>query len=247
MSLMLKAEALSYIAVSDMAIMFTIVPIGVMIVSWYFLDEKIHFPQVVAIFLCASGIVIVMRPRFLFAQSSNTKDIDRLKGFLYALGSALSLVALVIILRIMGKRSTHFIGFNSGLTRTTLAMSFTIMMGDFRDIFTTRYLGTLVMVGKINFCAIFFLSKALQRESAATVSIVKFCGDIVFSIVVQILFTGDYPDVLSVVGTTLVLGSFATIASRKAARWYAENFLYEYHRRLAWVRNMRLHSGAIVR
>lgn len=244
---MLKVEALRYIDVSDVAIVFTTVPIGVMIVSWYLLGEKIHMPQAFSVVLCASGIVIVMRPTFLFPESAAPRDYNRPKGFLYALGSAMALVALVIILRIMAKNTAHFIGFNSGLTRTFLAMVFSILSGNFSEILTGRFLGTLVMTGKINFCAVFFLSKALLKESAATVSTVKFCGDIIFSILVQMVFTREYPDLWSVFGTLLVLGSFVTVAGGKAASWYADNFMKEYRRRAIWVRSFSLYPRPLAR
>lgn len=245
-SLLLKAEALRYITVSDMAIMFTIVPIGAMTFSWYFFSERMRVTQAVGIGLCAAGIVIVIRPTSLFGGPGATRHPDRFKGFLYALCSALSLVLLAVILRIMGESSADSVGFNTGLIHTTLAMFLTVISGSFGEIFSRRFLGTLMIVGKIKFCTVFFLGRALQCESVATVSTVKCFGDVTLSILVQMIFMGDYPDWWYAFGATVVLVSFAFITGSDLARWYTHNFIHQCRRSLTWVHSLSIYARPLV-
>ncbi|CAN7939815.1 unnamed protein product, partial [Ixodes hexagonus] len=212
MALMLKVQALRFIAVSDLAIVYTTVPIGVMVVSWYFLDEQLSPRHWIAVLLCAAGVVAAMRPDALFKTFEGSAQRQRVKGFLFGFGSALCLVALVVIVRYMRNITGQFLGFNSGLTRFILSVSAAVLTGSFGGLLSGRYLGTLLMLGKINFCAIVFLGKALERESAATVAVTKFCGDVICSIVLQIVFTRVYPDWSGTVGTGLVLASCVFVA-----------------------------------
>lgn len=98
--------------------------------------------------------------------------------------------------------------FNSGLTRTIMSLLMAMATGTLDELMDGRYLGTLVMMSKLGFCAIFFLNKALQNESGAFVSTVKFSADIIMSVVLQIAFLDLYPDVWSMGGIVLVVLSF---------------------------------------
>ncbi|CAN8020318.1 unnamed protein product [Ixodes persulcatus] len=221
MALMLKVQALRFITVSDMAIVYSTVPIGVMVVSRYLLDEQMRVRHWISVLLCAAGVIVVMRPDAFFKKVESSRQRERVKGFLFGFGSALSLVVLVIIIRSMRNLSGQFLGFNSGLIRSILSLCVAVFTGSFGGLLSGRYLGTLLMLGKTNFCAIDFLNKALEREPAATVAVVKFCGDVICSIVLQIVFTQIYPDWSSAVGSGLVLASCLLVAGGKAMSWWS--------------------------
>ncbi|KAH7963326.1 hypothetical protein HPB52_020625 [Rhipicephalus sanguineus] len=208
MSLMLKAEALRYVAVSDLAVAYSTVPVFVMLLSWYFMDEKMGLTMWASVWLCLCGIVVVMRPAVFFKEWDEETSQTRLIGFLYAFGSALSLVIMIVLYRLTRNATTKFLGFNSGLTRTIMALFMMMATGRFDEVMDGRYLATLVMMSKLSFCAIFFLNKALQKESGAFVTTVKFSADIIMSVILQIAFLDLYPDVWSMAGIMLVALSF---------------------------------------
>ncbi|XP_065281745.1 uncharacterized protein [Dermacentor albipictus] len=182
-SLMLKAEALRYVVVSDLAVAYTMVPVCVTLLSWYFMNESMGLTMWLSISLCLSGIVVVMRPAIFFKEWDEETTQTRLIGFL-------------------------FVNFNSGLTRTIMSLLMAMATGTLDELMDGRYLGTLVMMSKLGFCAIFFLNKALQIESGAFVATVKFSADVIMSVILQIAFLDLYPDVWSMGGIVLVVLSF---------------------------------------
>ncbi|KAL1440889.1 hypothetical protein MTO96_009060 [Rhipicephalus appendiculatus] len=221
MSLMLKAEALRYVAVSDLAVAFSAVPVFVMLLSWYFMDEKMGLTMWASIWLCLCGIVVVMRPAIFFKEWDEETTRTRLIGFLYAFGSALSLVIMIVLCRLTRNATTKFLGFNSGLMRTIMALFMMVAAGTFDEVMDGRYMATLVMMSKLSFCAIFFLNKALQKESGAFVTTVKFSAEIIMAVILQIAFLDLYPDVWSMAGIMLVALSFmlSTCGSSVKPAW----------------------------
>ncbi|KAH7934542.1 hypothetical protein HPB51_029093 [Rhipicephalus microplus] len=208
MSLMLKAEALRYLAVSDVSVAYSTVPVFVMLLSWYFMNEKMGLPMWASIWLCLCGVVVVMRPAIFFKEWDEETSQTRLIGFLYAFGSAFSLVIMIVLYRLTRNATTKFLGFNSGLIRTIMALFMMMATGRFDEVLDGRYTGTLVMMSNLSFCAIFFLNKALHKESGAFVTTVKFSADIIMSVILQIAFLDLYPDVWSMAGILLVALSF---------------------------------------
>ncbi|KAL3194823.1 hypothetical protein MRX96_045895 [Rhipicephalus microplus] len=208
MLLMLKAEALRYLAVSDVSVAYSTVPVFVMLLSWYFMNEKMGLPMWASIWLCLCGVVVVMRPAIFFKEWDEETSQTRLIGFLYAFGSAFSLVIMIVLYRLTRNATTKFLGFNSGLVRTIMALFMMMATGRFDEVLDGRYTGTLVMMSKLSFCAIFFLNKALHKESGAFVTTVKFSVDIIMSVILQIAFLDLYPDVWSIAGILLVALSF---------------------------------------
>lgn len=208
MSLMLKVEALQYIVVSDLAVVYTLVPLCVMVLSWYFLGEGMSVTMWTSISLCLGGIIVVMRPTIFFEEWDAEQTQKRFTGFMYAFGSALSLVAMIVLIRITRHATSKFLGFNSGLIRTMLALTMCAGAGSFGDLLDGRFLGMLVMMGKLSFCSIFFLGKALQKESGAFVTTVKFSADIIISVILQMAFLNLYPDFWTIGGILLVVLSF---------------------------------------
>ncbi|KAH9369961.1 hypothetical protein HPB48_001838 [Haemaphysalis longicornis] len=211
-SLMLKVEALQHIAVSDLAVVYTLVPMCVTVISWYFLGEGMSVTMWTSICLCLAGIILVMRPTIIFEEWDTERTQTRVTGFMYAFASAFCLSALILLIRFTRHATREFLGFNSGLIRTTMMLLMCVGAGSFDELLDGRYLGTLVMVGKLSFCAIFFLGKALQRESGAFVTTLKFSGEIIFSVILQIAFLDLYPDVWTIGGIVLVALSFMVTA-----------------------------------
>ncbi|KAK8789176.1 hypothetical protein V5799_021046 [Amblyomma americanum] len=212
MSLMLKAEALRYLVVSDLAVAYTLVPVCVMVLSWYFIGEGMGMALWTSVALCLCGVVIVMRPTIIFEEWNADTTQARLTGFLYAFGSSLALVALIILVRVTQTATSRFVSFNSGLTRTVLVIFMAMASGDFDLFLDGRFLATLVMMGKLSFCTIYFLNKALLTESGAFVATIKFSGDIILSVILQMAFLDLYPDMWTLGGIALVVLSFLMIA-----------------------------------
>lgn len=106
MSLMLKAEALRYLAVSDVSVAYSTVPVFVMLLSWYFMNEKMGLPMWASIWLCLCGVVVVMRPAIFFKEWDEETSQTRLIGFLYAFGSAFSLVIMIVLYRLTRNATT---------------------------------------------------------------------------------------------------------------------------------------------
>ncbi|XP_077512397.1 solute carrier family 35 member G1-like [Amblyomma americanum] len=162
--------------------------------------------------LCLCGVVIVMRPTIIFEEWNADTTQARLTGFLYAFGSSLALVALIILVRVTQTATSRFVSFNSGLTRTVLVIFMAMASGDFDLFLDGRFLATLVMMGKLSFCTIYFLNKALLTESGAFVATIKFSGDIILSVILQMAFLDLYPDMWTLGGIALVVLSFLMIA-----------------------------------
>lgn len=203
--LMSKGMALTYLTVADVAIIFALIPVAASLGSWLYLREKVHRLQGLSIATGFGGVLMAMRPAVVFAKTGI--ETMQLTGIMYALCCVISMSAVIMVIRYMRNLTHKSLTFNNGCMRVVVAMVAAFVGGSFDRLLSGAFLGSLLLMRKINFCALFFLSKALELESAVVVSTVKLCGDITVSVIFQATFLDVYPDLWTFFGGLFVIAS----------------------------------------
>lgn len=214
-SIMLKAMALVYIHVSEVVVISALIPIGVSLGSRVFLNEKINKLQWLSMGMTVLGVAIVMRP--LGRQSFN---VEHITGILFSLGAVLAVIQLYVVVRYVRHLTVRKYGFNGSCCTMALSMAVSLFTGTFGKLLSGRLLATLMMMGQVNWCAIVFLNKALEMESAAVVTTFKFCGDIILSMVLEAIFLDTYPDTWGCIGSAVIVLSVLVMGFEKLTHLY---------------------------
>ncbi|XP_064479988.1 uncharacterized protein LOC135393507 [Ornithodoros turicata] len=218
-----RAMALVFLQISDVVAIGTLIPMGVSVASAIVLREKIYKLQWIAMILNVLGVVFIIQPASLYGGQGY--ELNHLTGVLMALGSVLSIVQLLVVVRYMRNMTALRLSFNCSCSRVALSLAVTMLTGGYRDLFVGRFMGSLVMLSDVNFASLVLLGRALSQETAAAVTTLKQCIDIVLSILVEIIFLNEYPNEWGLAGSTVILFSSFLVGYDKIMRSYKWNVL----------------------
>ncbi|CAF1003933.1 unnamed protein product [Rotaria sordida] len=194
--------------------------------------EKPSIPMIVAILLTTIGVIFVAQPNFLFNKISN-KDktsisndyYQRLKGLLIALYSSIALSIMIISNKhLLTKYKTK----NSLIMLQYAIVTLCVLIGKVfykynffiddiqafkNDFFNWKYL-CASLICLLHILAIVLTQKAVKREHPSIFTIVQ-SSNILFSILLQNIFSSMKSNLLSIVGSMLVLTSIAIVTGLK--------------------------------
>lgn len=187
--------------------------------------EKPSIPTILAMLLTILGVVFVAQPELIFKRTQSINHSQRLIGIFIALYCSIGMSIMVISNRILlvkykSKQSLILFQFAFILFFVTfihLIINYSFHLNPIDDlkklIFTWTYIGAslaclLQMFGSI------LIQKSFKREHPAIITIVQ-SSDILFSIVLQNLFTSIKSNLLSLFGSLLVLLSIVIISLSK--------------------------------
>ncbi|CAF0820416.1 unnamed protein product [Rotaria sp. Silwood1] len=194
--------------------------------------EKPSIPMIIAILLTMSGVIFVAQPNFLFNTTSNKNktniSIDyyqRLIGLLMSLYSAIALSIMIISNKhLLMKYKTK----NSSIMLQYAIVTLFVLIGKVfykynffidnielfkNDFFNWKYL-CASSICLLHILAIILTQKAVKREHPSIFTIVQ-SSNILFSILLQNIFSSMKSNLLSIVGSILVLISIAIITGLK--------------------------------
>ncbi|CAF3395460.1 unnamed protein product [Rotaria socialis] len=189
--------------------------------------EKPSIPMVIAILLTSAGVVFVAQPSFLFNStlSKSKTHVERLIGLFIALYSSVALSIMIIsnkhlLLKYKTKHSSimvHYAVVTLIVLVAKVVYSFNIFtdgMESFRNYFFTWNYLFASLVCLLHIVAIVLTQKAVKREHPAIFTIVQ-SSNILFSLILQNIFSSTKSNLLSIAGSILVLASIVIITGLK--------------------------------
>ena len=191
--------------------------------------EKPSIPTILSILLTVIGVICVAQPKFLFEQKFNTTKTEisnnhhqRLIGLLLALYSSISMSIMVIsnkhlLTKYKTKHSLILLQFAFILSCVVIIHLFYkyYMSFDKNQFLKTNYLNWKYLCASL-VCLLQIISsiltqKSLKREHPSIFTIVQ-SSDILFSILLQNIFSSIKSNFLSLFGAILVLISIVIIS-----------------------------------
>lgn len=191
--------ALSKIPLADAVILNKMSPFFVLILSAIFLKEKIKKPQLISLILAIIGAAFVIKPEF------NSSIIPSLIAIFSALFAG---AAYTTIRHLRHTDSAETIVFYFTLISTVSmipAMGFDAYTGNFVIPTYVQVLG-LLGLGVFATIAQFFMTNAYRFAPAGELSIYAYTN-IVFSTFIGLLIWSEVPDLLTLIGATLIVGA----------------------------------------
>ena len=213
--MMVHFYAIRYLPIADVMMISSIRPVSVTLLSCIFLKEACGILEIANLMLVISGISLVVQPSIIFGST----DQQYTDHMLY---TALGLMAvnalggsINVILRYL--RDMHW----AALAISTRIFGITEMFITccFMGVFCIPSCGferwgslLLAIIGCLTqICFIF----AIKNEEAHIIGLVDNAVSVIVSFLFQIIFFGDYPNILKIVGSCLVLSSIFIIGGQK--------------------------------
>ncbi|KAH7956696.1 hypothetical protein HPB52_011802 [Rhipicephalus sanguineus] len=212
-----RLSSLSYLSIADSSIITSLTPLMVAITASLFLAEPCHWTQGVAVALSILGITLVVKPPFL-ANSGVTFTKEQYIGIAYGLSHTVLNGVTTVCIRATKGVSRSVVVFHYGCLSMLLVSVVSIAMGRLKIFYNGSQIGYLLLISHLTFAVQMFLTKALQIENAAVVTIVKTSSDVIFGFVMQAVFLSVYPDLFSMFGGAFVLLGVLIIGLRKIAQ-----------------------------
>jgi drug/metabolite transporter (DMT)-like permease len=229
--------AYRYLPLSDLTTIRYTQVMWTAIISLVIYREKASIPMLTAVLLTTVGVVLVVQPDFLFQTRSNTTNIvntsstvrhtfhSRVIGIVMALYCSIAMTAIVLsnkhlLLTYKTKHSLIMLQF----TFVTLCLIMLNLISRYcfystsnhswqDDFLTWRYLISS-LVGLLQILSSILTQKAIKREHPSIFTIVQ-SSDILFSLVLQNIFTTNSSNILSICGSMLVLASLLIVGGSK--------------------------------
>ena len=227
--------SLMYLSISDSVLITFLSPSLTIILAWIVLREKVHRYEVVGCILSLLGVVLIVRPPFLFGNntSDDTNNIDlsspgdgsmdtvsynpvessnpreRLIATLVALFGTFGMASVYIIIRYIGKRA-HAILSVSYFSLITFIIStigiFTIPSMRFQIPNSLKEWGLFLNLGISGFCFQLLFTLGIHRERAGRGSLIAYT-QLIYALLWDIFLYHHIPSVWSFLGMFIIIGS----------------------------------------
>jgi drug/metabolite transporter (DMT)-like permease len=174
-------------------------PIFTAVLALFFLKEHIHWSLIVSIALSFIGLLLVVRPTFLFGElAQDLSYFAVLVGILGAIGSS---IAYVLVRKLNQTEDSSVIIFYFPL----IALPFSLILLGKDFVMPSAYAcGLLVLVGIFTQVGQIGLTKAMQTEAAGRATAFSYL-QVVFAALFGWFFFQEIPDLWFAVGALLIL------------------------------------------
>ncbi|EDO44735.1 predicted protein, partial [Nematostella vectensis] len=201
--------AFQRIPLADATVIVFSSPIFTGILGYFILREAWGWFDAVATMLCFFGIILIVRPTFLFGREagglSSSDNWQQLTASLVALcGAVMTSIALIAIRKLQGVHCLTPVLYLaiSGVVSTAIGV---LVTGTFRSVRCgSNHQWLLLALGLCGIGGQTLLTKALQLERAGMVALVRTL-DIVFAFLLQLAFLDYRANVYSVIGAVMVV------------------------------------------
>lgn len=208
--------SLMYISISDSVLITFLEPSLIIILAWLILREKVQRMEFVGCFVSLVGVVVIVRPPFLFGtpetvdtvvESSNPRE--RLIATLVALWGAFGMASVYIIIRFIGDRA-HAIMNVSYFSLVTLVIALIgiifIPSMKFQMPHNLKEWLLFLNLGISGFCHQLLLTLGIQRERAGRGSLITYT-QLIYALLWDIILYNHLPAFWSWCGMVLIIGS----------------------------------------
>lgn len=223
-----NAMILLFYAVQQMPLADAIVimfsnPVFTSLLAWIFLKERCTIWDCVFTVFTLTGVILIARPPFIFGdhlQGIEGDYTNHIKGAIAAFAGAIAAAFTLVVLRKIGK-SVHYY----------LSVWYYAVIGFIECIITVSVLGEwkipscgrdrwmLILMALLGIAGQSFLTKALQKEKAGPVALMRTI-DVVLAFIFQFIFFNQAPTLLSLGGALCIVASTSGVALRK---WYSNS------------------------
>ncbi|XP_002733472.1 solute carrier family 35 member G1-like [Saccoglossus kowalevskii] len=215
--------AVHLMPVGDAVVIFFTNPIYTAFLSCMCLKESIKVIDFLLALISVIGVMVILKPQFLFSGSSQNTTLtevessESLLGALFAFFGALFAAMVFVSSRKLGKKVSYLtIIFYYSVCGIITTSTLLFILDKYSLPQTPHDWFFIVFVGLCGVGGQILLTKALQYEKAVYVSIIR-TMDIVFAYIFQYLWYGSKPDWVAMLGAILVTISSVGIALK---RWY---------------------------
>jgi len=230
-NLMVHFYSLQHLPLADTVMISASSPMFTVFFARIFIKETIKIIDIVNVFLVFGGIVLIVKPPFLFGDSVQMYNDD--PEAIYAviamvLASVFLQANVYVTLRML--KDVHWSATVSSFGVFGFVQCLTVMLLWGETCLPALGLERLyvVLIGLLSFFAQIGLVVSAQFESATNVALLRKAFDVIFAFIFQILFFHQIPGAFSVVGAMLI--SMAVLSS--GAKKILENLPDEH-----WLKN----------
>ncbi|GLB42723.1 putative eamA-like transporter family protein [Lyophyllum shimeji] len=228
--------SLQYLSLSDATVLTFLAPLCTGIAGAIFLKEKYTKKEALASIFSLIGVVLIARPVFLFGNHNRTEHLSfdakvahvgpddpekstpeqRLMAVGVAMIGVLGATGAYISITAVGKRAHPLHAMTSFSSQSIVVAVIAMLIRKTPIVVPTQleWVALLIMIGIFGFVAQILLTMGLQRETAGRGSIAVYT-QIVFATILQRIFFKTTPDILSVMGTLIILTVALYIAMTK--------------------------------
>jgi len=221
-SLYLRYSTLHYLPISNATVIVLSMPVFVCIFGRIFLKEACGFFHVVALGVTLIGIAFTSKLDVILGKNDDSdpnKAIDRqheIYGLVSGLGATLVGSSAYIIVRKVKQLHYSVILFNFAWVALLESFVITYTIHDGIKIPQDHVTPWLLMaLGILSFYGQMLLTRALQAEEAALVSVTRSASEVFFAFLFQIVIFQQMPTVQSLIGASLVTSAVMLTSVRK--------------------------------
>ena len=201
--------AITHLPLADATVIQFCNPMLTAVLAAIVLKEKLSAMDVVGTISSLLGVVLVAQPTFLFDSASSLDPVAVTAGVVGALFSALAYV----IIRRLGKTEHHltivfYFPLIAGPLSVPLLAAEGLVMPRGWEWLLLLGIGVAAQLGQI------FMTQGFKLETAGRASAVTYL-QIVLAYAWGVLFFGEFPNMLSVVGAVLVVMSVLSVVRRR--------------------------------
>lgn len=201
--------ALTLIPLTTASAMMQAQPLAVTLAAAFFLGEKVGLRRWAAIGIGFFGVLLIIRP--------GATAFD--PNILWTLLGIAGLTARDLGTRMLPEDvTTPFVSAWALLFLTALGMAITPLTGEWQQI-DGGNVGWVVGISIFVVFAFIFINKALRVGEVSAIAPFRYTR-IVFTLLIAVLFLGERPDALTLIGIGLIVGSglYAYLRERRVAR-----------------------------
>lgn len=187
-------------------------PVFAALLAVWVLGERLQLGEVLAVVVSLFGVVLVMRPGFIFGAGA-AGGLDPLAVGIGLVGAVGSAAAYVTVRRLRATEHPMVIVFYFALTATVLSFPFAISDALWPTPFEWLVLlgvGISTQLGQVA------ITRGLHLERAGRATGVGYL-QIVFAAIWGIVFFAEYLDLGTIAGASLIVGSTLALARRPVA------------------------------
>ncbi|KAG2748203.1 drug/metabolite transporter superfamily [Suillus brevipes Sb2] len=215
--------SLQYLSVADATVLVFLTPLTAAVAGTVFLKEGYSIKQAIAGVFSLLGVVLIGRPAFLFGSMEaipqgfpDVGPAQRLAGVGACMVSVLGNTGAYTSIRAIGKRAhpMHVMTYFS--LWCTIISSLGMVVFDIPVVYPTSWIWILLllMVGIFGFAAQTLLTMGLQRETVSR-GVTGMYAQVLFVVVLEWLFFGVMPSLLSVLGAAIIMSSALYVVMKK--------------------------------
>lgn len=191
--------SITHLPLAEATVLQYLYPIFTAVLALFFLKEHIHWSLIVSIVLSFIGLLLVVRPTFLFGElAQDLSYFAVLVGILGAIGSS---IAYVLVRKLNQTEDSSVIIFYFPL----IALPFSLILLGSDFVMPSAYTcGLLVLVGIFTQVGQIGLTKAMQTEAAGRATAFSYL-QVVFATLFGWFFFQEIPDMWFVAGALFIL------------------------------------------